>query len=95
MYKFMIILNLQPGTRDRILEAAPAVQHATRDEPGCLAYDSFTCTDDPDKLVFVECFTSQEAHERHCEQPYTREFIAFHEPFHQPLKLELVEVAES
>ncbi len=71
------------------------MQAATREESGCLAYDFFACTDDPDKLVFVECFTSQKAHERHCQQPYTREFIAFHEPFHRSLTFELVDVAEN
>ena len=42
MYKFLITIQLQPGTRDRILEAAAPVQKQTRAEPGCIAYDFFT-----------------------------------------------------
>ena len=94
MYKFLITINLHPGTRDKILKAAPEVQKETRAEEGCISYDFFTCTDDPDRLVFIECFTSKEAHELHCEQDYTKKFIAFHEQFHESLTFETVNIAE-
>jgi len=94
MYKFLITIRLQPGTRDRILDAAVPDQKLTRAEPGCLAYDFFTCTDDPDSLVFVECFESKEAHESHCEQDYTKNFIAFHEQFYRALSFETVNVQQ-
>ena len=68
MYKFLITIKLQPGTRDKILKAAPEVQKETRAEEGCIYYDFFTCTDDPDRLAFIECFTSKEAFELHCVQ---------------------------
>lgn len=90
MYKFLITIQLQPGSRDRIIDVAAPVQALTRAEPGCIAYDFFTCTDDPDRLVFIECFVSKEAHEFHCAQEYTRNFIAFHEKFHQSLAFETV-----
>ena len=61
MYKFLITIKLQPGTRDKILEAAPEVQKETRAEEGCISYDFCTCTDDPDRLAFIEGFTSKEA----------------------------------
>lgn len=82
MYKFIITIQLQPGTHDEILARAPAVQAATRAEPGCIAYDFFTCTDDPDRLVFVESWASQKAHAAHLEEDHTKAFIAFHEPKH-------------
>lgn len=91
MYKFLITLDLKPGTRDTILAAAPPVQAATRAEPGCIAYDFYACTDNPDRLVFIECFTSKEAHQQHCEHPYTREFIALHEPLHVAMGFELID----
>ena len=94
MYKFLITIKLQPGTRDKILEAAPEVQKETRTEEGCLSYDFFTCTDDPNRLVFIECFTSKAAHGLHCEHDYTKEFIAFHEQFHESLTFETVSIAE-
>ncbi len=66
----------------------------TRAEPGCIAYDFFTCTDDPDKLVFIECFESETAHKSHCEKEYTRNFMAFHEKFYQSLVFETVNIAQ-
>ena len=94
MYKFLITIKLQPGTRDKILEAAPEAQRQTRAEEGCISYDFFTCTDYPNRLVFVECFTSKEAHELHCERDYTKKFRAFHEQFHESLTFETVNIAE-
>ncbi|MCB6184426.1 antibiotic biosynthesis monooxygenase [Leeia sp. TBRC 13508] len=90
MYKFLITIQLQPDTRDKILAAAAPVQAQTRQEAGCIAYDFFTCTDDPDRLVFIECFESKAAHEWHCEQDYTKTFIAFHEQFHLSLTFEVI-----
>jgi quinol monooxygenase YgiN len=94
MYKFLITIKLQPGTRDKILEAAPEVQKGTRAEEGCISYDFFTCTDDPDRLAFIECFTSKEAFELHCEQDHTKKFRSFHEQFHESLTFETVNIPE-
>lgn len=87
-YKFVIDIALQPGTRDRILEQAVEAQRTTRAEPGCLAYDFFTCTDDPNRLVFIESWVDRAAHEFHMEQEHTKRFIAFHERFHESLRFE-------
>ena len=53
MYKVLLTIKLQPGTREKILKAAPEVQKETRAEEGCISYDFFTCTDDPDRLAFI------------------------------------------
>jgi quinol monooxygenase YgiN len=92
VYKFIITIQLQPGTRDEILARAPAAQAATRAEPGCISYDFFTCTDDPDRLVFVEAWTSKEAHDWHMEQEPTQAWIAFHEPKHRTFLFETINV---
>ena len=92
MYKFIITLQLRPGARDEVLARAPAVQAATRAEPGCIAYDFFICTDDPDRLVFVEAWASEEAHAWHLDQGHTKEFIAFHEPKHLNFQIETINV---
>ena len=84
-YKFVIDITLEPGTRDRILERAPEAQRATRAEEGCIAYDFFTCTDDPDRLVFIESWVDQAAHQKHMTFEHTKAFIAFHEQFHKSL----------
>ncbi len=85
MYRFVIDITLQPGTLPGILERAPAVLAATRAEPGCIAYDFFTCTDDPDRLVFVETWRDEDAHAAHMEEQHTKDWIAFHEQFHESL----------
>lgn len=89
-YKFIIAIELHPGTRSEILARAPEVQAATRAEPGCLSYDFFTCTDDPDRLVFVETWKDEAAHASHMEQDHTKRFIAFHEQFHRSLTFETI-----
>ena len=76
--------------------AGPAIaQAATRAEPGCIAYDFFTCTDDPDRLVFVETWVDQAAHDFHMEQQHTKDFIAFHEQFHESLVFETINIASN
>lgn len=95
MYKFIITIQLQPGTREKILQRAPVAQAATRAEPGCIAYDFFTCTDDPDRLVFVETWVDQAAHDFHMEQQHTKDFIAFHEQFHESLVFETINIASN
>jgi quinol monooxygenase YgiN len=92
VFKFIITLQLKPGTRDTILAHAAEVQAATRAEPGCIAYDFFTCTDDPDRLLFVEAWSSQEAHEWHVKQEHTKRFIAFHEPKQRSFRFETINV---
>ena len=86
VYKFIITLQLQPGARDEVLARAPEV----RAERGCIAYDFFTCSDDPNRLVFVESWRSKEAHEWHLEQNHTKAFIAFHEPKHLSFRFETI-----
>ena len=93
MYKFIITIDLKPGTRDTILAQAPIAQAATRAEEGCIAYDFYTCTDNPDRLVFVELWADQAAHDFHMEQDHTKTFIAFHEQFHERLTFETINVA--
>ncbi|WP_425053290.1 putative quinol monooxygenase [Psychromarinibacter sp. S121] len=90
MYKFIITIDLKPGTRDKVLAAAPEAQAATRAEPGCIAYDFYTCTDDPDRLVFVESWVDRAAHDFHMEQEHTKRFIAFHEQFNRALTFETI-----
>ncbi|WP_138471015.1 putative quinol monooxygenase [Poseidonocella sp. HB161398] len=85
MYRFVISIELEPGTRDKVLSKAPAAQAATRAEPGCIAYDFFTCTDDPDRIVFVEAWADEAAHAAHMEEQHTRDWIAWHEPFNRSL----------
>ncbi len=93
MYKFIITIDCKPSTRERVLERAPEAQAATRAEPGCLAYDFYTCTDRPDRLVFVEEWRDEAAHAFHMKQDHTRRFISYHEQFHERLTFETINAA--
>jgi len=93
MYKFIITIDCTPGGRAQILSRAPEAQAATRAEPGCLAYDFYTCTDKPERLVFVETWRDEAAHAFHMEQAHTKAFIAFHEQFHERLVFETINIA--
>jgi quinol monooxygenase YgiN len=90
VYKFIITIGLQPGTRDELLARAPEAPAATRAEPGCIAYDFFACTDDPDRLGFVESWTSKGAHDFHMRQEHTKAWIDFHEPMHRTFLFETI-----
>ena len=94
MYKFIITLDLVEGGREQVLSRAPEAQAATRSEPGCLQYDFFTCTDKPNRLVFVETWKDEAAHAFHMEQAHTQSFIAFHEQFHEKLVFETINIAD-
>lgn len=93
MYKFIITIDLQEGSRDKILEQAPTAQEATRNETGCIEYDFYACTDNPNRLVFVEAWVDQAAHDFHMEQEHTKTFIAFHSQFHEKLVFETINIA--
>lgn len=95
MYKFIITIDLLPGTREKVLAAAPKAQAATRAEPGCISDDFYTCTDNVDQIVFVEAWKNQQAHDFHMEQAHTKAFIAFHEQFHKGLTFETINVGQS
>ena len=94
MYKFLITIDCKPGTRETVLERAPAVQAATRAEPGCIGYDFYRCTDNPDRMVFVETWTDKAAHDAHMEEAHTKEWIAFHQPYDETFSFELVTPVE-
>lgn len=94
MYKFIITIELEPGSRDTVLARAPTVLAATRAEEGCIGYDFYASIDDPDKIVFVETWRDEAAHAFHMEQAYTKEWIAFHEQYDRKLTFETINPAE-
>jgi len=92
MYKFIITQQLAPGALEKVREAAVPCQQATRREEGCISYDFYTSIDDPEKMVFVECFKSKQAHEWHCEQQYVKDFLKVFEPLSVGSTFELIDV---
>jgi|UPI00069007D6 quinol monooxygenase YgiN len=91
-YKFIVTIELVPGTRDDILARAPAVQSATRAERGCLSFDCLTCTDNQDRLVFIEAWKDEQAYAEHLLQDHTQRFLEFYERFHRSFTFETITV---
>ncbi|MFC3165787.1 putative quinol monooxygenase [Ciceribacter thiooxidans] len=89
-YKFIVTIELVPGTRDEILARAPEVQVATRVEDGCLSFDCFTCTDDPNRLVFIEAWKDEDAYAHHLLRDHTQRFLEFCEPLHRSFTFETI-----
>ena len=94
MYKFIITIKLNPGSLETIREAAKPCQEATRTEPGCVSYDFYVSIDDPDAMVFVECFKSKQDHAWHSDQPYVQEFLSVFRPLAVDTKLETIEISD-
>ncbi|MBZ9792026.1 antibiotic biosynthesis monooxygenase [Rhizobium sp. 3T7] len=89
-YKFIVTIELVPGTRDEILARAPEVQLAARADNGCLSFDCFICTDDPNRLVFIESWTDEPAYAAHLLRGHTQRFLEFYEPFHRSFSFETI-----
>ena len=85
MCKFIVALRLQPGAREEILARAPEAHPETQARPRCIAYDFITCSDDPDRLIFVESWRRKQRHERRLKQDST---VDFYKPKHLPLRFE-------
>jgi quinol monooxygenase YgiN len=75
MYKILVTFEMKPGTLEATLAAAGACIEATRQEPGCLAYDFYRATDGSDAFVAVETFVDEAAHEAHEQTPHFRAFF--------------------
>jgi quinol monooxygenase YgiN len=75
----MIILAvsapIKPEHRDEMIQAAIAVQDATRQEPGCITYTFHTEVADPNKFFVYEVWESNEAWDSHMKQEHTRTFL--------------------
>ncbi|MFC3616471.1 putative quinol monooxygenase [Lutimaribacter marinistellae] len=54
-----------PGQADRLVDHMKQLVEDTRKEAGCLSYDLFRGTDDPDVLIFVEEWKTRESWEAH------------------------------
>lgn len=94
MFKFIITLQIKPGALETIREAAKPCQIATRKESGCISYDFYTSLDNPEAMVFVECFDNEAAHADHSDQAYVKEFLAIARPLFVSSKREIIAVAE-
>lgn len=71
------VITAKEGMRDRIEELARDVAiPGTHAEPGCIAYALHRDTRNPDRLAFVERWTSAAALGEHMQTAHLKEFVA-------------------
>ncbi|MCD8138763.1 MAG: antibiotic biosynthesis monooxygenase [Planctomycetaceae bacterium] len=58
-------VTASPGRRDEFVALAQDCIAATRREDGCISYELYASTENPDDLLYFERWASQEAVERH------------------------------
>ena len=69
-------LRIKSGMADQAAAAARACIAATVKEDGCISYDLHQSVSDPDRVVFVERWTSRDALTRHLETPHLKAWRA-------------------
>jgi quinol monooxygenase YgiN len=72
----LIHAKVLPEHRTELLQALRETLPLTRAEAGVELLYPTTRKDDPNTLVFFEVFSSQDAHDFHMQQEYTKRFFA-------------------
>jgi quinol monooxygenase YgiN len=71
--RHVITIRVAPGKAADFADAFRAVQATALDEEGCEQYELFQSVDDPETLVLLERWASQELLERHMEAERSRD----------------------
>lgn len=75
-YILLVETEVLPQYRAEVAEAAQTCLIKTRTEEGVQAFYQTAHVDAPNLFVFLEVFASQEAHELHIRQEYTKTFFS-------------------
>jgi quinol monooxygenase YgiN len=73
--RVVAFLKVRPDAKDAMETAVRACVSASRDEEGCLMYAGHWDQSDPNRLVFVEHWTSQAALDEHMTTPHFKTLI--------------------
>lgn len=68
--------TVKEGKVEELLALVAELAAASRTEPGNLAFDAYTSTDDPRSVVLLERYVSQEAFADHRETPHFKRLVA-------------------
>jgi quinol monooxygenase YgiN len=66
--------SVRPGKRAELLEKAHNYVAASRADAGCVYFDMAPMPDNPDGVVMVECWETQDAHKAHLATAYATAF---------------------
>lgn len=69
-------VRCQPAERAALEELLATMQSLSRQEDGCISYGFFQSIEDESEFVAVEEWETQEALDRHFQQPHLAEFSA-------------------
>lgn len=70
--RHIITIQVAPGKAAAFARAFGAVQAIAQQEPGCDQYELFQSLDDPDRVVLLERWSSQDLLDRHLEAERNR-----------------------
>ena len=83
-------LKVKPGTRDACMQAAKPCITATQAEKGCISYELFASSTDPEGLVFVERWDTREALTAHMKAPHLKAWREAGSAFIVSRKIEII-----
>lgn len=70
--RHIVTIQVAPGRAEGFARAFGAVQAIVQQEEGCEQYELFQSLDDPEKVVLLERWASQELLDKHMEAERTR-----------------------
>jgi quinol monooxygenase YgiN len=76
MVKLIARLHCQPGQADDVAAALLELVGPSRAEAGCMMYDACRSKSDPNEVLVLEEWASQEALDEHMTTPHFRAFGA-------------------
>jgi quinol monooxygenase YgiN len=83
--------QVKPGQRDAFIKGAKECIAATRQEKGCLSYESHTSINDPNLFVVVERWESREDLNAHGKAPHMKVWREYSAPLKvSPTVIEII-----
>jgi len=75
MVKLIARIDAKPGQEALIAEALSELAGPSREEAGCILYDTCRVKDDPTKLLVLEEWHSQATLDEHMATPHFKAFV--------------------
>jgi len=86
--------HLKPGAREKCLAPARTCIEASRQDPGCIAYDLNLSVSDPDRMVFIEIWEDRAALDAHFQTDHFKAWRAAIAEFVVSRNLEVITPAK-
>jgi (4S)-4-hydroxy-5-phosphonooxypentane-2,3-dione isomerase len=71
MYGVIVTINIKPGFKERFMPSMlEDAQGSVNNEPGCLRFDVFQDSEDPNRIYLMEEYVDEAAFETQTRQPH-------------------------